>query len=65
MVCPTCNNKTVITNTRTTSEGTVRQHKCMSCNCVFYSKETLCTYNEYRRVYRDVELQYKNKELSL
>ena len=63
MICPTCRNKTIITSTRTVYEGTVRQHKCPSCGNVFYSKETICTYNEYRRVYREVELQYKDKEV--
>ena len=63
MICPICRNKTIITSTRTEYEGTVRQHKCTSCRNVFYSKETICTYNEYRRVYREVELQYKDKEV--
>lgn len=63
MICPICRNKTIITSTRTVYEGTVRQHKCPSCRNVFYSKETICTYNEYRRIYREVELQYKDKEV--
>ena len=42
MMCPVCNKKTVVTETRYLDSRRFRRRRCKDCNYVFYTEETEC-----------------------
>ena len=39
MLCPECNSKTRVTDSRVVEDVVVRKRKCKKCNCVLYTEE--------------------------
>ena len=39
MLCPECNNKTRVIDSRVVEDVVVRKRKCKNCNYIFYTEE--------------------------
>lgn len=60
MICPACNTRMIVKDTRTDNDGPIRRYKCPKCQIQMWTEEVEITEKEFnRRVQEVMRTKYK------